>query len=475
MIEPTTALSRYRTLLVWGAILAVYLTLALAGLSTQDLDGDELIASSVIHRLSPRDLIFNRYQEGNCPLYYLLAREWLKVFGHSLFTFHLFSVAIGAIAVFAMGGLARELGAGKWAAGAALLWAMHPTLQFYARYTRPMIGVLLFTTLAMWLTARAFRLGTAQAWRAAWIVGALGSFWNHMIAVAWIGLMLAVAVTPPWRRERRFWRAIAIILPLHLFNLLCVVWASSYDNDPMGWIKNPQGARWIAPFLEIIGGWTGGVPALIVSLAILAAAAWGAAELWRRRGVASPWRLVAPCAFLPIVVAITVTCLVKPMLIPRYLAVVAPGMFLFLVWALTRLQSHVAIACAIFIGAMMIAAAPANIARHRNGLFEAVGKLDQMLNRDTDKVAAFNFMTREALRLYPEHRIRAFEPPGNDPEFKKKMDENIGNSSRLWVVSSFNRHRTPKHAEWKKLTRRPFFNETIAEVSLCGYQLRPAK
>ncbi len=215
-----------------------------------------MITSYSIRRGSVVDVVQPRFAPATRRFTSSTARVWVQHFGATGRSLHRLSVFIGALTLLAMAALARELGLGRWSEPAALLWAVHPVLQFDARYARPMIGVMLGAILALWLMAIALRRDSRTAWGALLTIGLLGALWSPQFMLVWASLGAAVAIAPQWRRTRAAWLVLGAIAIAH--GAVSGYTATATVRNPLTWIPPPQGFVWIGSFLDGIGGY--GIP-----------------------------------------------------------------------------------------------------------------------------------------------------------------------------------------------------------------------
>lgn len=467
-------------LLIWAAVAAAYFELARHDLRHQDFDGDELITSYAVHRGSVAEVVQHRFRAGHPPLYFVTARIWVGQFGRSGYALHCLSVAIGALTLLAIAGLARELGLGRWSEPTAFLWALHPVLQFDARYARPAIGVSLGTILALWLTCIGLRRGGRRPWIALLILGLLGSLWSPLFILVWFSLAVGVALIPQWRRNRTFWLVLAAFGLAHATVLSYTALVAS--RDPFMWIQDPEGMGWVATLLDGIGGYIAGVPprlachpSMVVPLCIVASVIVGIVALVRRGLTPDPWLLVAATVIVPATALAAATSLGKPLFLPRYLVPMVPAAFLFLIRALAAMNPpRIGFVCAAAVALAMIAGYPSNVERHRSGTREAVRELESRLDRNRDLVVPVNWMTREMARIFSRHKINnIILPPSDINASAQWIESELGRPPRIWVISLNSRNVT-NTAEWTKYAGEPFYNMLFGKVRLRGYNLKPA-
>lgn len=473
-------LSWLKPALIWLAIAAVYFGVVRIDIKRQDFDGDELITSYAVRRGSVLDVVQHRFRAGHPPLYFVTARLWVGQFGRSGYALHCLSAAIGALTLLAIAGLARELGLGRWSYAAAFLWALHPILQFDARYARPMIGVILGTILALWILSVALRTGDRRAWIGLLVLGLLGSFWSALFVLVWLSLGVGVALVREWRGNKKFWCVMGAIAASHA--AVIGYTATVATRDPFMWIPLPQGFGWIGSFLDGVGGYRAGVlpyfvydTSMFFPICIIAAVAAGVGGLVRRGVAADPWLLVAASAVAPALALAALTLAGKPFLLPRYMVPVVPGAFLFLVRALAGIKpARAGELCAAGLALLLMAGIPGNIERHKTGIREAVLDLESRLDRRRDLVVPVNQQTREALRLFSRHKINnIILPPGELNSSAKQIEEALGRPRRLWVFSTNSRNLTHT-PEWDKYAGLPFYSAVFGKARVRGFELKPA-
>jgi uncharacterized membrane protein len=122
------------------------------------------------------------------PLYYVLARLVVSVFGDGIGALRALSAAAGIVAIAAMYGLARELydSAGTATTAAALL-AVSPVFVLFSQEAREYSLWSVFVLASSWALLRALRSPSVGAWAAFSVLGALGLYKSFSMA----GVMLA--------------------------------------------------------------------------------------------------------------------------------------------------------------------------------------------------------------------------------------------------------------------------------------------
>lgn len=151
----------------------------------------------------------------HAPLYFLTARFWLQLFGHSIGTIRVLSALISLLALPAMYWLCQELfqaPAIAWAA--VLLVATSPFHVLYAQEARQYslwIVTILISSAAL---LRALRLQTRVSWAAYILAAAIGLYTHLFSVLILVSHGIYVALTERRRQLRHFVGAIAVALLL---------------------------------------------------------------------------------------------------------------------------------------------------------------------------------------------------------------------------------------------------------------------
>ena len=496
----------FQRFLPLAAIMAVYLLMATHHLTRQDLDGDELItAQSTSGHLSLRNFFLDRLKNGHPPIYFLLIRGWVGAFGYTSTTLLTFSVLLGAASVLIVYLLARELGLGRWAPAAALFWGMHPTIQFFARYARPYIGILLIFCAVLWLALRALRRQNKRAYGALFFAGFIGSGWNHLMLFLWAGIVLAILTSAPLRRRARpgFWAAMAGIFLSHLFFMALVAWATSAKvGKSFEWIRRPTLVESLSRLAHVAGAvnakishpsWQQLLPLLLLAAFILGlrrcirGGPFAEAGRLDRSGEGEPppaarWGMIAWATLTPLAIMILITYTSKTLLIFRYMTILVPGMILFLMLLLANLKSRkIAGALCALVAFLMAASIENNFRAHGAGLRDCIQKLDQHYqNKSEDIVVVFNDRTREAFRLLSrkKYNLTVIHYTLGLERTLHTLKKSASGKRRLWLIRFLQKNHFTENPEWLKLAGRQVFSAIFHRAELICYELphaSPAK
>ncbi|HEY3447438.1 MAG TPA: glycosyltransferase family 39 protein [Myxococcales bacterium] len=321
------------------ALLGIVLMAAavrLWGLTTHSVWYDEA-ASLAFARLPLASLFGGVADPGNPPLYYLLLRGWVALFGSSEAGLRGLSALAGILAVPALFALARELFDDDRVAltGASIL-ALLPMHVAYSQEARQYAVLTLVGILAAWSWAVALRTDRWRWWLLGGAAAGLG-FWVHYTG-ALVPLFLGTHALLAARRLRAF-------AALGLCALVCAVPLTIYFAPSAGSYPFWQGNQGLGALLDLANatfGWvlpSGPTPAEVrypLAAALLAAVfvplalgALGALRAPVRRGLQ-----MATCYFLAPLLFFLGVCAFKPVWHARYLLVALPGLVLTAAWVM---------------------------------------------------------------------------------------------------------------------------------------------
>lgn len=281
----------------------------------------------------------------NAPLYFVLLRPWVSVFGDSEAGARSLSVVFGVFVVGAMGLWVRDLAssrrAGIWA---AVFAALAPLQIYYSQLARGYALLDLLVVLSIWSFFAASRSGRAALW-VAHGVGVLAGLYTHNLFLPFIGAFWLAALFI--RLSRRAWiglaiaHAVALVLYFPWFQIV----REQAQVSGLEWIvaiwKSTPPAMTIPRSLLIFGlggsvpefegplsGWIGSIfSTLSAALSITLAAGVVIAV---RRGIVALANLGSLLAFLfvPLVFMFGYSVLVRPIYVPGRYDIIAQPAFL---------------------------------------------------------------------------------------------------------------------------------------------------
>lgn len=193
---------------VWLGLLLLGLVVRVWGLTAHSLDFDESW-SLYLARLPLETILSKALGQGpdpHPPLYFLMLRAWISLFGDSEVALRGLSVLAGVILVALMLYWASSFVSFQTGFLAALLAALNPYLVWYSQEVRMYIWVATFGLASVVALARALRSGSAVRWVIYFLLG-LAALYTHIIG--------------------------AIIFPIHLLLIM------------LFWEKSDRRRRWI--------------------------------------------------------------------------------------------------------------------------------------------------------------------------------------------------------------------------------------
>jgi 4-amino-4-deoxy-L-arabinose transferase-like glycosyltransferase len=279
------------------ALLLAALTLVALGLRWESavrsgMWRDEALFLAIVRDLSPPDMLrFLRHDESHPPLFYLLMRAWLALFGPTDAAALALPVLLGGAAVPAAYAAASRAFGRTAGAVAALLVAVNPLLTGQAGSARPysLLPLLVFLSVhLLWhaLTESGTGGGRADArrWGAYAAVTALALYTHNWAWVAWatsavgVGLVLAAGWVGGVRRRRvaQGWLgAQAAVFALYAPWLPTLLYQARHAGHSLA--DRPVGPAATAGFLTDMVSRAWGVPSgllLAAGLTFVGLAAW---------------------------------------------------------------------------------------------------------------------------------------------------------------------------------------------------------
>lgn len=330
----------------WVPILAMAIALRFYHLTSAAIWGDEG-SSLLLSEYAATDLWFHAAHDVHPPLYFLLLRGWIEVFGDSIGSIRSMSAIPGAVVVGLGIWLTQQLSTRRAAVLAGILLALLPTAVRYSQEVRmySLLGVwLLGATLALvyWM-----RQPERTRYLAAYVVLMSAGFYTHYFTALCVLVHWAyLGLQPPGQRlitRKAWWLANVTIVLLYLpwlpnlLNLVQHVDQLKVGGD-IGW-EEPVNLlslpSMIWQFLlqdEAIEVW----PPLFWLFPLLLVAVV-AMTAWHFR----PARLLALFFLLPLLLVYGVS-FISPVFIERYLTVYALGLPILIALAIDRLPSRLA-------------------------------------------------------------------------------------------------------------------------------------
>ncbi|MEV0200446.1 glycosyltransferase family 39 protein [Nonomuraea sp. NPDC050691] len=424
---------------------------ALSGSGASSLNGDELATISAASRSLAGLWELARHIDGHFLPYYLFMHLWTQ-FGTAELWLRLPSaLAIGVAAGF-LADLGRRLHSGRAGVTAAALFAVLPSVSYYGAFARPYAFAAAAVVFSFWSLHRLTGATTRRGWVLYGVSVALVCS-THLFAVLTLPAHLPVLVSALRRRElltRALPAMAAGCVPALVLGLV-----GYGERHAVSWIQE-RGPEVLLKFPKMAAGAeTAGVVVFAVALA-------GVALMWRRgrvgdRAHAHPWEPREPRerawpaalgAWLvgPPLLLLTVSLLVTPLYVDRYLFVTSPALALLAGLAVAAVRPPVA---AVTAGCLLVAvAAVAGLDRHTelrafNGRFEDFpGAVRRVTAREGDAIvfgqssvrAGFDYyappgLADDPLRLSPAPEAGGFGFPE-----RTDVAEALRDRRRVWVV-----------------------------------------
>ncbi len=454
----------------------IYFALCLWHLTRQDLVLDELTAIGSL-RMPLGEMIPWRLGRGHPPLFFIILWGWVRLLGWHFYSLQALPILISALGIPLVYLIGRELGLGRWAGLAALLWVLHNVTIYYARMVRPYGGMMVMGLAVLWLLLVCLRRPTpGRLWALAG-VGVLGAVWNHNVLLVWAGALGAA-----WLMRRRLrpptgvWLAGAAALAAHTAMIGLTAWQAG-GGEPLAWIEPLHFDQLADQTMDLLGGnitwyrhldWTCLLPLALVGAMIFSA----------NRGLDGPaearWRLVLATALAPPALLLLIS-LFQPVYMQRYMLVALPGMILMLARMLRELRPRPA---AWLLLALLLVQMPLAVEEMAQSRRTGLRKMAEELARRHeagDGIMVFNDESALALMLFtPLDKFDYFIVPRRESleEQRRLFEAGCAGRRRIWILGV--RHRggllEPEH--WDPRAGSFFLHQKSRESELWG--LEPA-
>ena len=345
----------------WVPILALAMALRFYHLTSAAIWGDEG-SSLLLSEYALSDLWFHAAHDVHPPLYFLLLRGWIELFGDSIGSIRSMSAIPGVIAVGLGVWLTRQLSTRRAAVLAGILLALLPTAVRYSQEVRmySLLGVwLLGATLVLvywvkqpertrYLAAYAVLMGagfythyfTALCVLVHWAY--LGVLWRERLLVRpawWVANVAIVLMYLPWLpslldlmqhvEQLKVGGDIGWEEPVGLLSLPSMIWQ---------FVIQDEGVDFWPPLFWL-------VPLLLVAVVV--------GTVWRDRERHRPATLLGLFFLLPLVLVYGVS-FVSPVFIERYLTVYALGLPILVAIAVDRRPWLGAALFVLFVGVELV-------------------------------------------------------------------------------------------------------------------------
>jgi hypothetical protein len=239
------SLSPLRAAIIVAALVA--LLVRVTGLTRLDLGTDE--AYSFLTAAAP-DSVARLQSDTNPPLYFLLLKGWMRLFGTSLTAMRMLSVLSGTAAVAALGGLARRCGASvQTTMWVLLLAALTPLQVHYAQQARGYTLACLLLIFGLWTFVEAFETGRPFAWFLHAVCVALGIYTHNLLAPLAAGYFFVALMLRMPRRQ-----LLAMVAAYAAAGVMAApgIWLILHQSATSG------GMAWLRPY------WAMTPPALVI-------------------------------------------------------------------------------------------------------------------------------------------------------------------------------------------------------------------
>lgn len=342
---------------IWAGLALLTVSIRVWGIQIHSLDFDERF-SLYLSQLPLGTLLGKAAAQGpdpHPPVYFLMLRGWVSLFGTSALALRGLSVVGGVTLVLLVAAWTSDLTSPRTGLLAGVLAATSPYLVWYSQEARMYMWVAALGLGSTWALMRAVRSGR-QLWWAAYLLLGLATLYTHVVgAVALVVHLTFLLLGGPFDRRRRIVGLLGTtLLALAYAPYAYPVWAQAIGEPAARIYPRPDLLSAIGQFLVATAAHmarlpTGGGALLAAAGALLAAAgAWSLLRSRRSPVRGSPFgstgllgvpggeggiQRLAAIAFYLILPAVMIAALwlARPLYHVKFLVLISPH--LFLVWA----------------------------------------------------------------------------------------------------------------------------------------------
>lgn len=217
------------------AVLAVAAVIRGIGLDAQELWFDE--CTSVLFCADPQGILHALRNDTNAPLYFLLLKSWIALFGIEPISLRSLSLVFGVLQLAVTAAWALELGLSRRVAiWAAFIGSMLPFHIHYSQEARGYPLTWLLISLALWAFTRAMRRDSRPA-MAAHGIALLAALYAHNLAIWFVpALWIAALIIRPRRRTWLAFMLTHIVVGMLYVPWFLHLWNQARTGGGTGWI-----------------------------------------------------------------------------------------------------------------------------------------------------------------------------------------------------------------------------------------------
>lgn len=438
-----------------GAVAAVAMFI---GLGSRSLWFDEAFSLRVAQLPLERFINTARDVEPFNALYYSVLRGWIAVAGDSPIAVRMPSAVAAVVAVVATYLVGRRLLSERAAIIGAGFLIFHALLIQYAQEVRAYALAVGLITVASWLLLRAVERPTILRWALYGVAGILAIYAHFFAGFVIAAHVLVVAVTPSWRE--RLWLVLATYAvtaaaaaPLGWWLVNTTV--SRGWMDPLGPNTPTTVFQWFGGGSGVLDGTLGRILAACAAVLIVGAIAFGSVRWRRNEPDRLSWLFLVAWMVTPVVAAVAISLLIRPVLAYRYLIVVLPAFCLLVGAMIDAAFPRRALLAAVAVPVAIIVVAGAGTAYLAPLKKPAWGEAAAMVLAEAepgDKLVVWPNWQWVPL----EYALRQLDRDGRAPErvavnpavgdVEQTLDDLASDGDRVWLLVSEGGQRPDLHA-----------------------------
>lgn len=408
---------------------------------------------------SASDILRTVAEDVHLPLYHFLLFGWRSVFGSGVVAVRLLSLIFflaSLPAIYRLGTVAFGRNIGRFA---VLLAAISPFLNWYGNETRMYTLLLLFVVLSHYFFMRIMRqerddTPPAPAWAGYLVTSAVGMYVHYFFGF----VLLSQAIYFIFGRKNfprgSFMKFVAVAGIVILLFSPWIVYVQSLGSasNTRPEIEPPTSINVFNSFSQFMFGFqTDKINTLLLSFwPVLVLVAF--LMLQGRRAVSPEAAYFMTSIIVPMVAVFSLSYIVQPLFLSRYLIVVLPSFYIVLAWMISLFPRTISVPIRVFVVAMMLLTLGIEIANAKTPVKEDYREVSEYLERNAgsrDLIIVSAPFTVYPIEYYYDGNIsietlprwnrhaRGPIPPFKEEDLPAEVASLRGRYDSAWIVLSY--------------------------------------